>query len=55
LGDLVLVKDDIEAGRLIAPFDLTVSLGSYWLVAPRFDRLSPAARIFSDWLHDAIS
>jgi LysR family transcriptional regulator, glycine cleavage system transcriptional activator len=55
LGDLVLVKDDIEAGRLIAPFDLTVSLGSYWLVAPRFDRLSPAARIFADWLHDAIS
>jgi len=55
LGDLVLVKDDIEAGRLIAPFHLTVSLGSYWLVAPRFDRLSPAARIFADWLHVSIS
>jgi LysR family transcriptional regulator, glycine cleavage system transcriptional activator len=55
LGDLVLVKDDIAAGRLVAPFDLTVSLGSYWLVAPRFDRLSPAARVFADWLHDAIS
>lgn len=35
LGDLVLVKDDITAGRLVAPFDLTVSLGSYWLVAQR--------------------
>jgi hypothetical protein len=27
-----------------------LSFGSYWLVAPDFDALSPAAGIFVDWL-----
>jgi LysR family glycine cleavage system transcriptional activator len=54
LGDLVLVGDDLKAGRLVAPFDLRVSFGAYWLVAPSFEALSPAARAFADWLQAAI-
>ncbi len=50
LGDLLLIQEDIKAGRLAAPFDLKVSFGNYWLVAPSFDKLSPSAEIFAAWL-----
>jgi LysR family glycine cleavage system transcriptional activator len=50
LGDLLLIQEDIAAGRLIAPFDLHVSFGNYWLVAPSFEKISPTAKIFSAWL-----
>jgi LysR family glycine cleavage system transcriptional activator len=50
LGDIALVRDDVAAGRLIAPFSLQIPFGGYWLVAPNWGRLSPVARVFADWL-----
>jgi LysR family glycine cleavage system transcriptional activator len=50
LGDVALVAEDVAAGRLVAPFSLRVPFGSYWLVAPHLDDLSPAVRAFADWL-----
>jgi LysR family transcriptional regulator, glycine cleavage system transcriptional activator len=54
LGDLAFLEEDLEAGRLVAPFNLRVTIGSYWLVAPRFDALSPAALAFKNWLSASV-
>ncbi|MCB8879137.1 transcriptional regulator GcvA [Acidisoma cellulosilytica] len=50
LGDIPLLSEDIAAGRLIAPFPLTIGTGGYWIVAPDLGDLVPAARAFADWL-----
>ncbi len=50
LGDMVLDAADLHDGTLVRPFDLDVSCGAYFLVAPDFRRLSPAARWFAEWL-----
>lgn len=50
LGDDVLIADMLETGDLIQPFEVSIPCGGYWLVARDFARLSPAARIFTDWL-----
>ncbi|GAN81092.1 LysR substrate-binding domain-containing protein [Acidocella aminolytica] len=50
LGDNVLVEDMLRIGDLVQPFETSIPCGAYWLVAPNFDRLSPAAKVFSDWL-----
>jgi LysR family glycine cleavage system transcriptional activator len=34
----------------VQPYPVTLPFGSYWMVAPDFDALSPSARIFADWL-----
>lgn len=44
------VRDDIEAGRLIQPFDLSVPYGALFIVARRFEALSDAAKAFVAWL-----
>lgn len=54
LGDLALLRDEIASGRLVTPFDLRVRFGGYWLVAPRFAALGPAARAFAAWLQSSI-
>lgn len=50
LGDLLLDGDDLAAGRLVSPFEVEVPYGSYFLVAPDFEGLDPAAKAFADWL-----
>ncbi len=50
LGDNVLVEDMLRTGDLVQPFATSIPCGAYWLVAPDFARLSPAARVFADWL-----
>ncbi|GMB81283.1 LysR substrate-binding domain-containing protein [Shinella zoogloeoides] len=50
LVDSFLAAEDIAAGRLVQPFDLSIRHGAYWLVARSFKRLSPEARAFRDWL-----
>lgn len=42
--------EDVGAGRLLRPFDISIPFGAYWLVARRFDRLpTPAARL-AGWI-----
>jgi LysR family glycine cleavage system transcriptional activator len=50
LGDLFMNAAQLREGSLVQPYPVTLSFGSYWLVAPDFDALSPSARIFVDWL-----
>ncbi|OCP38775.1 LysR substrate-binding domain-containing protein [Ensifer sp. LC163] len=44
------VCDDVEAGRLLQPFDISVPYGALWLVVRRFDALSEAAQAFVAWV-----
>lgn len=50
LVDTVLTRDDLKAGRIIQPFDLTIPHGAYFLVARDFDHLSPQAMAFAAWI-----
>ncbi len=50
LGDNVLVEDSLLTGELVQPFETSIPCGAYWLVAPDFSRLSPAAATFAGWL-----
>lgn len=50
LADSLFVTDDLAAGRLIQPFDLSIPLGAYWLVTRDFSRLSPEAAAFAEWI-----
>ncbi|MBU6449849.1 MAG: LysR family transcriptional regulator [Rhodospirillales bacterium] len=55
LGDNVLVEDMLRMGDLVQPFETAIPCGAYWLVAPHFERLSPAALVFSNWLQAAFN
>jgi LysR family glycine cleavage system transcriptional activator len=55
LGDVFINAGDLSAGTLVRPFSETIPFGSYWLVAPDFEALSPPARTFADWLTTEIS
>ncbi|OCP01687.1 MULTISPECIES: LysR substrate-binding domain-containing protein [unclassified Ensifer] len=43
-------RDDIAAGRLIQPFDISVPYGALFIVTRRFDALSEAALAFVAWV-----
>nr|WP_312798657.1 LysR substrate-binding domain-containing protein [Tianweitania sp.] len=55
LGDLLFVAEDVRGGRLVRPFNQTISYGAYWLVCRDFSRLSPAAGRFAAWCKTTIS
>jgi len=51
VADCLLMADDVQAGRLVRPFELTLSTGEhYYLVLPK--RSTPNAKLvqFRDWL-----
>lgn len=50
LGDRFMEATELEAGTLIRPFDIEVPFGAYWLIAPDFGALTPAAAAFADWV-----
>jgi LysR family transcriptional regulator of beta-lactamase len=41
---------DLQAGRLAQPFDVEVSVGSYWLTQLQSRAVSPAMKQFRDWV-----
>ena len=49
-----LIKNDIENGKLVAPFSETIEEFSYYLVEPTNRNLSASALIFREWLLDQI-
>ena len=54
LGDLVLIEDDLKAGRLVPAFELPpAEVGAYFLVYPEGQVMGSAIRAFRDWLCDA--
>lgn len=50
LGDLLLVREELEAGTLVKPFQANVVCGGYWLVAKNLHKLSEPAEAFADWI-----
>lgn len=54
LGSPLALADELAAGMLVQPFDITIAYGRYFLVARSFATLTPAARHFADWLTDEI-
>lgn len=49
-----LVRDAIQTGQVVAPFDLPVTLNrGYFLCSPREKRDHPALTMFREWLLDA--
>lgn len=53
LGRSALVADDLAAGRLVRPFDLSLPAGfAYYVVCPPRALTRPAVKAFRDWLID---
>ncbi|WP_428427853.1 LysR substrate-binding domain-containing protein [Pararhizobium sp.] len=50
LVDTILAQDDLDAGRVVQPFDLSIPNGAYFLVARDFAQLSPEALAFVAWI-----
>ena len=51
LGRTALIKDDLEAGRLVRPFELSLpSTFTYFVVYPERSRKRPKVMAFRDWL-----
>ncbi|MGE0829380.1 MAG: LysR substrate-binding domain-containing protein [Hyphomonadaceae bacterium] len=51
MGNIVILADDLAAGRLVAPFPMTVSpLPSYWLACAKRRANEPAIAAFRQWL-----
>jgi LysR family glycine cleavage system transcriptional activator len=56
LGNTLLAGDDLKAGRLVKPFDITISLDTaYYIVYGRDALKRPKIRVFRDWLVDQIA
>jgi LysR family glycine cleavage system transcriptional activator len=54
IGVSPYVDDDLKAGRLVAPFALSVSKGEHWFLVWREGRQDEAAfRAFRAWIADA--
>jgi LysR family glycine cleavage system transcriptional activator len=53
LGDTSLVAHDLERGRLVRPFDLSLkgpARFAYYIVAPRATADRPLVKAFRDWV-----
>lgn len=54
LAKRALAQDDLDAGRLIAPFEITTPLAfGYWIVNPPGKLRAPVAKHFVAWLEAA--
>lgn len=58
LGDISLIKEDLESGRLIQPFEndprFIVAMGAYYLALPDGEKLSLELSSFNRWLLDEV-
>ncbi len=51
LGDLFLIRDELETGRLVAPFGLIpIKTGNYYFSRPDFNNKPANVTVFQDWL-----
>lgn len=54
LAKRALAQDDLDAGRLVAPFEIKTPLAfAYWIVHPSGKLRAPAAKHFVAWLEEA--
>jgi LysR family transcriptional regulator of beta-lactamase len=45
-----MFERELQAGRLVRPFELEVSTGSYWLSWVKSKRMTPAMQAFRTWI-----
>ncbi|MDJ0765718.1 MAG: transcriptional regulator GcvA [Myxococcota bacterium] len=51
LGDLFLIRDELDAGRLVAPLGyLPLKTGFYYFSRPDVSRETPGVEVFQEWL-----
>lgn len=51
MGPTALVRDDLVAGRLMAPFpEVSLPARTYFAYLPQRDLIDPASAVFCDWL-----
>ncbi len=51
LGSSAFVQDQIDSGRLVKPFDISlVNEFAYYVVCPESHLKNPAVRAFKQWL-----
>lgn len=50
LSDPIFFAEDLRSGRLVAPFDVRMPCGAYYLVARSFRNLPKPAAAFAEWL-----
>ena len=55
LGNRLLCNRLLSSGRIVAPFDLAIPNGAYWIVARDFAKLTEPEAAFIDWLDQAVS
>jgi LysR family glycine cleavage system transcriptional activator len=56
LGNTMLASDDLRAGRLVKPFDISVPLDTgYYVVYVRDALKRPKIRAFRDWVMDQVA
>ncbi len=52
LGSMIFVEDHLKSGKLIRPFDITLTNNfTYYIIYPAEHLKKPAVRAFKDWLH----
>jgi len=55
LGDLFLIRDELEAGRLVAPFGFCpIKTGDYYFSRPEFNKDAANVNAFQKWLVAAL-
>ena len=55
LGDLFLIRDELEAGRLVAPFGVVpIKTGNYYFSRPEFNRSAVNVNAFQKWMVAAL-
>ncbi|MBO9513881.1 MAG: LysR family transcriptional regulator [Variovorax sp.] len=55
IGQTALLADDLDSGKLVAPFHLPVRTGaSYYLVRPMLQRQSRKVTAFRDWMLEEV-
>ena len=45
-----MFERELQAGRLVRPFDVEVDTGGYWLTWLKSKRMAPAMQVFRDWI-----
>ena len=50
-----LFASELRGGRLVQPFEVSVSTGRYWLTRLKSRRMTPAMQGFRTWLLDAVA
>jgi LysR family glycine cleavage system transcriptional activator len=56
LGDVFLIRDELDAGRLVAPLGMDpIRTGHYYFSMPTANKTRRGVRLFGDWIKSALA